>query len=622
MSAQSPRQNPSPSQAGPLSAILPMEDLTAAVRSGVLPPLVEFSPPALLEETVRALYRTTRRHVLITGAKGVGKTSFLRALAAKAATGEVPYLHPKRFVWIDCQYVSREDSRPCMESILYQTNDQRDLVLCLDDLAALIYRPGGEDNKSLLKAALVRNHVQIVATLSKWEFNDLIGGDAELLEFFTRIELEEPHGEVLLPIIRQIARGLEAEFKLEIPDETVQKAITLCAGYILNEHFPLKAARLLRHVCEDLDFDRTQQGRDVSVVHPEKLVQVVSATTGVPVTTLLGEAEQPDFEAALSCDIFGQPDAVATVAAELRLIRAGLVDPNKPATVLLFAGMTGVGKTELAKRLAELYSTSRRVQTYPMGNFTEPHSVSGIIGVPPGYVGHDQGGRLVNDLNSDPYAVFLLDEGEKAHPNIWVPFLNLFDEGWLIDQRGTKAYADRAIFILTTNAGADAISQMTTSGQSLDDIENRVRQTLSRVRHERSSQPVFTPQFLARVRKVIVFRPLDQDAMVSISRKLAGILQAAWLKRRDKTLIIHDDVLTAIAEHGHQLNTQSGGKEGGRIIRKLLSDMESRIQTHAADNAALYKRSNTIEVGLIPPADHLEGTALQSPKFEVRLKDS
>ena len=284
--------------------------------------------------------------------------------------------------------------------------------------------------------------------------------------------------------------------------------------------------------------------------------------------------------------------------------------------------MTGVGKTELAKRLAELYSTSRRVQTYPMGNFPEPHSVSGIIGVPPGYVGHDQGGRLVNDLNSDPYAVFLLDEGEKAHPNIWVPFLNLFDEGWLIDQRGTKAYADRAIFILTTNAGADAISQMTTSGQSLDDIENRVRQTLSRVRHERSSQPVFTPQFLARVRKVIVFRPLDQDAMISISRKLAGNLQSAWLKRRDKTLIIHDDVLIAIAEHGHQLNTQSGGKEGGRIIRKLLSDMESRIQTHAADNAALYKLSNTIEVGLIAPADHLEATALQSPEFDVQLKDS
>jgi ATP-dependent Clp protease ATP-binding subunit ClpA len=263
----------------------------------------------------------------------------------------------------------------------------------------------------------------------------------------------------------------------------------------------------------------------------------------------------------------------------------------------LLAGMTGVGKTELAKRLAELYSTSRRLQTYPMGNFTEPHSVSGIIGVPPGYVGHEQGGRLVNDLNSDPYSVFLLDEGEKAHPNIWVPFLNLFDEGWLIDQRGRKAYADRAIFILTTNAGADAISQMTKSGHSSLEIEDRVRQMLSKIRHERSSQAVFTPQFLARIKKVLVFRPLDADAMLGICRKLVGVLQGAWLKRRDKHLQISEDAIRAIAAHGHALNEKSGGREGGRIIRKLLSEsVESRIQMLALQQADDYGQCHSIRI--------------------------
>lgn len=619
MSAQSPKMNPGhPKSAPPMSAMLPMENLTEAARLGELQSIVEFSPPAQLDETIRALYRKTRRHVLVTGAKGVGKTTFVRELARVAATGSIPFLRGKRFVWIDCQFVAREDSRACLESLLQMTGGQRDLVLCLDDLAALVQRPGGDDNKMLLKAALARTDVQIVATLSKWEFNDLIGSDAELLEYFTRIELEEPHGEMLPPIVRQIARQLEDEFRLRIPEATVQRALTLCAGYILNEHFPLKAARLLRHVCEDLDFDRTQHGLELSEVPPEKLVQVVSATTGVPETTLLGEADQPDFEAALSCDIFGQPEAVATVAAELRLIRAGLVDPDKPASVLMFAGMTGVGKTELAKRLAELYSTSRRLQTYPMGNFTEPHSVSGIIGVPPGYVGHDQGGRLVNDLNSDPYSVFLLDEGEKAHPNIWVPFLNLFDEGWLIDQRGRKAYADRAIFVLTTNAGADAISQMTASGHSPEEIENRVRQILSKVRHERSSQPVFTPQFLARIRKVIVFRPLDLPAMLGICRKLAGNLQTAWKRRRDKSLQIAEDVLVGIAGRGHDLNAKSGGREEGRIIRKLLSEMETRVQTIAAENAALYKRCHTIRVASPSPMLSADGaTASVSPPLDV-----
>lgn len=578
--------------------MLPVEDLTETIRMGRNITAAAAYPASLVDEAVRALYRKTRRHVLVTGAKGVGKTTFVRELARVAAEGQVPFLIGKRFIWIDCHFVSRDDSRVCLESLLHSTGGQRNLVLCLDGLAALMRRPGGDDNKALLKAALARPGLQLVAVLSKWDYNDLIGSDAELLEYFTRIEIEEPQSGALVEIAGQIARNLESEFKLHIPTQTIDRALTLCAGYILNEHFPAKLAGLLRHVCEDLDFDRTQHAKHVSEVTPEKLVQAISATTGIPETTLLGEADQPDFEAALSSDVFGQDEAVATIAAELRLIRAGLVDPNKPATVLLFAGMTGVGKTELAKRLAELYSTSRRLQTYPMGNFTEPHSVSGIIGVPPGYVGHDQGGRLVNDLNSDPYSVFLLDEGEKAHPNIWIPFLNLFDEGWLIDQRGRKAYADRAIFVLTTNAGADPISQMTTSGHTQQEIEDRVRHMLSKIRHERSSQPVFTPQFLARIKKVIVFRPLDLDAMLQICQKLVIALQEAWLKRREKTVRVGDSVVQAVAAQGHYLNQKSGGKEGGRIIRKLLSELvECRIQAAAAENSGAYKKCRTILVG-------------------------
>src|SRR5690606_11550156 len=149
--------------------------------------------------------------------------------------------------------------------------------------------------------------------------------------------------------------------------------------------------------------------------------------TGVPVETLSGDGGSADYEAALKASVVGQTEAVEVVATELKLIKAGLTEPDRPASVLLFAGMTGVGKTELAKALAWLYSPMGRLHVYSMGNFTKPHTVSGIIGVPPGYVCHDHGGRLVNELNADPYAVFLLDEAEKAHPNMWKPFLNLFD---------------------------------------------------------------------------------------------------------------------------------------------------------------------------------------------------
>lgn len=577
---------------------LPIFDLTAAIHAGQIPSIVEF-PAAQTEEAVRALYRNSRRHLVITGVRGVGKTTFVHYLANRAAAGHPPFLQNKRFVLIDCHNVAREDSRACLESIVHLVVRQRNLVLCLDGLASLLRRPGGEDNKALLRAALCQPHLQIVGILSKWEFNDLIGGDADMSEHFTKIELDEPHGDFLNQIVQQIAVRLENDFQLKISSATVDRAISLCSSFILNGYFPQKVERILRHVCEDIDFDRTQCRAQFAGADNTRLVSIVSQSTGFPVETLSGHAEQPDFESTLADTVVGQPEAVTAVAAELRLIKAGLVDPNKPASVLLFAGMTGVGKTELAKRLAEVYSTSKRLLTYPMGNFTEPHSVSGIIGVPPGYVGHEQGGRLVNDLNADPYSVFLLDESEKAHPNIWTPFLNLFDEGWLIDQRGTKAYADRSIFVLTTNAGADTIAQMSKSGHKLEEIEDRVRQMLARIRHERSSQPVFTPQFLARIKKIVIFRTLDLPAVLGICRKLAAALQIAWLRRREKQLLIADNVLNAIASWSHFVNEKSGGKEGGRIIRKVLSEsVESRIQSFAIQNPSSYKRCQTIRVEL------------------------
>lgn len=582
----------------PLPAFLPILDLTAQFcNNPSAGELVECAPASVMDSVIRGLHRGTSRHVLVTGVSGVGKTSFLHNLASVACGGRFPFLNEKRFVWINCRYVSREDSRACLESLLHFGMQQPNLVLCLDDLAALLRRPGGDDNKALLKAALAQNRVHIVATLTKWDFNDLISTDAELLDWFMRVEIEEPRGEQLLLIVQAIARKLESEFRTHIPNNVVQRVLNLCSSYILNDWFPAKAAKILRKLCEDVDFDKTQRMNDLAEVIEDNVFQIVSDLTGVSRSTLGGHPEQPDFESEISGTVFGQSDAVHVAAEELQLIRGGFVDSNKPASVLLFAGMTGVGKTELAKQIAKLYSSSGRLLTYPMGNFTEPHSVSGIVGVPPGYVGHEQGGRLINDLISDPYSVFLLDEAEKAHPNIWVPFLNLFDEGWIVDQRGRKAYADRAIFILTTNAGAESILQMTQSQQSFSEVEQRVRQLLSKVRHERSSQPVFPAQFLARIKRTVVFRPLDDTAMLQISRLQVANLKENWRLRREKRVEVAEEVILAIAHRAHALNQKSGGREGGRIIRKLLSEhVDARIQSAAHHAPECYRNSTVVYV--------------------------
>ena len=561
----------------------------------------------MYEKMARSLFRGEAKHVVLTGDKGVGKTVVLRELARRAAEGRYPFLADKRFLRLDCSSVPPEDGRAVLERIVSEVGDWENLVLCLDGLGPLLKRSA--DNLAFLRAVLTRSGLQLIGSLSTWEYQDLLAGDAELSDLITRIEIDEPSDEESLAFLESKRDELEREHQVRLDDDVPRRTVALASAFVLSERHPAKALKILRRACENVSFARTQTSADENRVRAEDVVQVVAELTGVPVETLSGDGGSADYEAALTASVVGQAEAVEVVATELKLIKAGLTEPDRPASVLLFAGMTGVGKTELAKALARLYSATGRFQVYSMGNFTEPHTVSGIIGVPPGYVGHDQGGRLVNELNADPYAVFLLDEAEKAHPNVWKPFLNLFDEGWIVDQRGVKAHADRAIFILTTNAGDQQIAQMSRQGKSEEEIISRVKQTLSKIRHERSSQPVFAPQFLARLQRILIFRPLDEAAMIGIARIQVEHMQTTWQRKREKTLIVPEALIEHIGRQGHQLNEASNGQEGGRIIRKLLVDtIESRIQKAVTERPAEYKRASEIVIAWEPASADEEKT--------------
>jgi ATP-dependent Clp protease ATP-binding subunit ClpA len=323
----------------------------------------------------------------------------------------------------------------------------------------------------------------------------------------------------------------------------------------------------------------------------------------------------------LSEIVVGQEHAVREVATELGLIKAGMVDPGKPASVMMFIGQTGTGKTELAKALARLYSSSRRLKTFTLGNFSEPHSVSGIIGVPPGYVGHEQGGRLVNELNADPYGVFLLDEADKAHPDVMQPFLNLFDEGWISDQRGNKAYANRAIFILTTNVGQRQIAELCRSGKSIEEITSMMKDTLSRIRHTKSNRPVFSAEFLARIKRVIVFRSLDERAMTGIAHRLCADLEAEWRAKRQKDLVLPDPLVEAIAGKAFAQNERAQGREGGRLVRKLIADVvEAPIQAAISADPDGYRGCTQVVVDYAPtPQSVADGNALTPGTVRAKL---
>jgi len=304
---------------------------------------------------------------------------------------------------------------------------------------------------------------------------------------------------------------------------------------------------------------------------------------------------------------------------ELGLIKAGLTDASKPASVMLFVGMTGTGKTELAKTLARFYSTTKRLRMYTMANFVEPHSVSGIIGVPAGYVGHESGGRLINELNADPYGVFLLDEIDKAHPDVLQPLLNLFDEGWVRDQRGVVARANHSIFIMTTNVGQRMIADMEASNHSVEEITEKVKDALSSIRHTKANRPVFSPEFLARIKRTVVFRPLTAEAMQKICRMATDSMAAVWAEQRDKTFVITDEVIDYVSKKSHQLNERSKGKEGGRIVHKLLSKLvDAEVQQAIANRVEEYQTCREVHVDLVPQsAEEMDSNT--TPHLSVRF---
>ena len=601
-----------------LAELLPIENLTQWAGEHEAPIAIP-EQETVLARLKRALY-PEEGHALLTGLPGVGKTTVLRDLAGQSACGEIGYLDDWTFLRIDCQDVPAEESRECLRAIFDATAAIPRLVLSLDGFASLLKRVGGGTNAAVLRSLMHRNGLKLIGVLSPWEYNDLIASDASMRQRFTRVDVQEPAPNSATAILQSAAERLSAFHEIEIPESVTDRVVSLTSHFMLSEQQPAKSISVLQRACEEADYDRHELTRHHVEVTIDDAIRVISDQTGIPEQTIAGATPHIDYVESLSASVVGQEQAVTTVANELRLIKAGLNEPGKPASVLLFAGLTGVGKTELAKHVAELYSTSKSLRTYSMGNFTEPHSVSGIVGVPPGYVGHEEGGRLVNDLNADPYSVFLLDEAEKAHPNVWKPFLNLFDEGWIVDQRGVKAYADRAIFILTTNAGDRAITQMTRSGKSSEDVAELVKSALARIRQERSSQPVFPPQFLARIKRIVVFTPLDESAMVNIAQLCLSSLQSQWAEKRGKRLQFDADVPMIIGVLAHQKNEASGGKEGGRIVRKLVSDLiEIPIQDEAGTRSDLYAAAEVIRIRSAGSDNELHSTNRPGKRFLIEF---
>jgi ATP-dependent Clp protease ATP-binding subunit ClpC len=603
--------NSNPVSTPPAGETYPWEDLTEFVRRGDVAGASPFAGDKAYAEFFdlisRGLHRTMPRHLLLLRERGVGEQTVLLELARRGIRGEPPFLKSRRLVYTDLRRIPLEQTRSALHTFFAAVSPADNLIVCVDGFATLLRDHAYGEHRSLTLAALSRARCRVVGILTPREYEELLADDAESHELFAVLRLHEPETAVATELVRQVARGLEKQYRVVIKEQAVRRAVSLSDSYILHERLPYKAIKVLRSVCDDVEYDRSQCGAGTNAIDETQIVEKVAQFTGVPAATLAGIGEGTDYYSSLGEVVVGQDHAVREIATELGLIKAGLTDPGKPASVMLFIGQTGTGKTEMAKALARLYSPSQRLKTFTLGNFSEPHSVSGIIGVPPGYVGHAQGGRLINDLNADPYSVFLLDEADKAHPDVMQPFLNLFDEGWIYDQRGVKAYADRAMFIMTTNVGQRQIADLCKKGKPIEEITWTMKESLSRIRHSKSNRPVFTPEFLARIKRFIVFRSLDAEAMSGICRRRVADLSRDWLLKRQKTLRVADNLVELIARKAYASDTKSQGKEGGRVIRKLLADtVESKIQAAINLGPVTYRASNRVEIGYEPATDSID----------------
>lgn len=605
--------------------VAPSTDLTWLARSADTPARSPFDGEpaydAVFASLARALHRRQHPHVLLVGERGAGKSTLVAELARRATQTSAGFLAAKRFLSVDCRYTTPDEARPRLVGVLSHIAPHAHLVVGLEGLPGLLAPANAGSNAPVLLAALAHARCHVIGLFTPREYDALAADDPEFAEFFTRVDAPEPEPEVATRLMTHFAVGLGERYHLDVAPDAVRQAVTLTANYVLNDQLPAKALKVLVRACEEADYDRTELGRPRERVTADDVVRIVADVTGLPENTLRGVADRVNYERALGEVVVGQPHAVREVATELGLIKAGMTDPTKPASVMMFLGQTGTGKTELAKALARFYSASKRLKVYTLGNCVEPHSVATIIGVPPGYVGSDRGGRLTTELNADPYGVFLLDEADKAHPDVLQPFLNLFDEGWVTDQRGTKGHGTRSIFVLTTNVGQRMIAEMHREGKGIDEITARMKEALSQIRHGKSDRPVFTPEFLARIKRVIVFRPLDREAMEGIARKQVADLVTGWAAQRHKTLAVPEGLAAYVGAAAYRRDDKSGGKEGGRVVRKLIADwLEVPLQRALAADPDGYRAAPAVRVEYTAPPEPEAEQPYPEPTVTVRFE--
>ena len=551
-------------------------DLTQAARDGELEPLIGRDDE--IAAMIQVLGKKTKNNPLLLGEPGVGKSALAEGLAQRIADGCVPpMLKDVKLYALDlAQLVAgskfRGEFEERIKNVLDEIVKAGNVILFVDEMHTLIGSGGSEgslDAANILKPALARGQIRVIGATTYKEYRKFIEKDAALTRRFQRIDVPEPDRDSTLGILNGLRERYEDFHQVKITDDALKSAVDLSARYVTERCMPDKAIDLIDEASSMGKLKAIETKENPITIDQEDIAQVISQWTGVPFTQIAAhnQGDVLHLEERLSNEIFGQDEAIAIVSRALRRAQAGLNDPKRPMGVFMLFGPSGVGKTELCKALSEaMFGSREALVRIDMSEFSEQTSVARLIGSPPGYVGHGDGGQLTDAVMKRPYSVVLFDEIEKAHSNVFSLLLQLLDDGILTDSMGRQVNFRNTIIMMTSNAGVsfEMDKKLGFAKDERGDLNEKRKKTIFE-----NARRIFRPEFLGRIDEMIVMNSLTKaDGSRIIRHMLEDI--AERLRLRGVELTFDEAICRYIADTG--MDDMSGARNLRRMVRTMIED--------------------------------------------------
>ncbi len=566
-------------------------NLNEQARKGLIDPLVGRHDE--VERVIQILSRRRKNNPLLVGEAGVGKTAIAEGLAKLIVDGQVPDIIAKSTVFaLDLGALLagtkyRGDFEKRLKSLLNELKNEKDRILFIDEIHTIIgagaASGGVMDASNILKPLLASGEIRCIGSTTYQEYRGIFDKDRALSRRFQKVDILEPSVDDTYQILRGLKTRFEEHHQLKYTDRALKVAAELADKYINDRFMPDKAIDVIDEAGAYQQLQPpSKRKKQIGVADVEKMVAKIARIPPASVSHS-DKAVLRDLEKNLKMVIFGQDEAIGSLASAIKLSRAGLKEGEKPIGSFLFSGPTGVGKTEVCKQLARIMGVE--MIRFDMSEYMERHTVSRLIGAPPGYIGFDQGGLLTEAITKHPHCVLLMDEIEKAHPDVFNLLLQVMDHGTLTDNNGRKADFRNVILVMTTNAGAQEMSRnsigFTRQDHSTDGME--------------VLKKMFTPEFRNRLDTIIQFRSLPREVIKTVADKFLVEIQVQ-LDDKKVVLNVSDEARDWLVDHGYDETM------GARPMQRLI---QNKIKKELAEDILFGRLAKGGDVSIIVEDDEL-----------------